>query len=111
VAGLPVAGCGSKGDYWMTIEVGIALAIFGALAGAFWRLWAMIEKSGQKGETASRELAAHKLHVAETYVTKAGMSEQTSQIMKAIDSVSTKLDRTNERLDSLMQPKTTRTRT
>ncbi|MCK4205232.1 hypothetical protein J3U99_10680 [Brucella pituitosa] len=94
----------------MTIEVGLALAILAAVTGAFWRMWDLITKAGQKGETASADLAAHKLHVAETYVTKAGMSEQTAQIMKAIDGVGSKIDRTNDRLDTFMQPKTTRTR-
>ncbi|THK38098.1 hypothetical protein EHS39_11440 [Ensifer sp. MPMI2T] len=45
------------------------------------------------------ELARHKLHVAESYVTKAGMQEQTSQIMKAIESVGNRIDGLHERLD------------
>jgi nitrogen fixation-related uncharacterized protein len=54
-----------------------------------------------------RSLDAHKLEVAQTYVTKAGMQEQTLQIMKAIDSVGSKIDHLNGRIDGLMQPKTT----
>lgn len=87
----------------MTIEIGIALAILAAITGAFWRIWGLIKEAGDEGRGAKDDLAAHKLHVAETYVTKAGMSEQTAQIMKAIDGVGTKIDRTNERLDGLMQ--------
>ncbi|MBW9089308.1 hypothetical protein JNB91_15845 [Rhizobium wenxiniae] len=33
------------------------------------------------------ELAAHKLHVAETYINKAGMRETAEQIMEAIHGV------------------------
>lgn len=90
----------------MTVELGIVLAIASLVVGGFWRLWGLIEKAGDEGQKAQKDLSDHKLHVAETYVTKAGMSEQTSQIMKAIDSVGIKIDRTNERLDSLMHPKT-----
>jgi hypothetical protein len=57
------------------------------------------------------DLAALRLHTAETYVTKAGMSEQTAQIMKDIESVGAKVDHLNGRIDGLMQPKTTRSRT
>lgn len=74
----------------------LLLALAGAGGGAYWK-W-----GGQIGKVRD-DLAAHKLHVAETYVTKAGMSEQTAQIMKAIDGVGMKIDRTNERLDGLMQ--------
>lgn len=83
--------------------VGFMVMLFGAIGGFWYRL-----NSGIEGGRV--ELAAHKLHVAETYVTKAGMSEQTAQIMKAIDNVGTKIDRTNDRLDGLMQPKTSRAR-
>lgn len=36
----------------------------------------------------AKELATYQRHVAETYVTKAGMQEQTMQILKAIDGMS-----------------------
>lgn len=58
---------------------------------------------------ARSDLAAHKLHVAETYVTKAGMQEQTSALMKAIDGVGTRvetrLDGLNDRLDRMYESK------
>lgn len=83
--------------------VGFMVMLFGAIGGFWYRLHGGIEKNRS-------DLADHKLHVAETYVTKAGLSEQTSQIMKAIDGVGSKVDRTNERLDGLMQRPTPRTR-
>jgi len=103
-----VGWCAGYGDYWMTgaelmTVVGFMLTIFGAIGGFWFKLNGGIERNRS-------DLAAHKLHVAETYVTKAGMSEQTAQIMKAIDNVGAKIDRTNDRLDGLMQPKTSRTR-
>lgn len=96
------------GATWMTgaelmAVVGFMLTIFGAIGGFWFKLHGGIERNKE-------DLAAHKLHTAETYVTKAGMSEQTAQIMKAIDNVGAKIDRTNDRLDGLMQPKTSRAR-
>ncbi|PWE56383.1 hypothetical protein DEM27_08260 [Metarhizobium album] len=82
--------------------VGFVLAIMGAVSGIWWRIEGKVKGAEDKADKASADLAAHKLHVAEAYATKAGLSEQTSQIMKAIDTVGVKIDRTNERLDNLM---------
>ncbi|MGV8830361.1 MAG: hypothetical protein ACOH2N_00155 [Devosia sp.] len=41
----------------------------------------------------------YRLHVAETYVTKQGMSEQTDRIMKAINDVGNRIDGLGSRLD------------
>jgi hypothetical protein len=57
----------------------------------------------------AKELATYQRHVAESYVTKAGMQEQTMQILKAIDGMSGKLDHLNGRIDGLMKPASTRT--
>lgn len=62
------------------------------VGGIYWRWGAVIGKVRD-------DLAAHKLHVAETYTTKAGMQEQTSQIMRAIESVGSRIDGVHERLD------------
>jgi hypothetical protein len=74
----------------------LVIAIGTAVGGIYWRFSTVL--ADVRGE-----LAAHKLHTAETYVTKAGMSEQTAAIMKAIDSVGEKIDRTNERLDRVFE--------
>src|SRR5262249_15620894 len=42
---------------------------------------------------------------AETYVTKAGMQEQTTQIMKAIEGVGNRIDKLHERLDRAFESK------
>lgn len=86
------------------------LLTFGAAIGGLYRyINSQIHEATKPGAEAVRDLAAHKLHVAETYVTKAGMQEQTSAIMKAIDAVGDKIDRTNERLDRVFEaPKTRR---
>lgn len=75
------------------------LTVFGAITTAFWRMWGLIKEAGEKGEKAQSELASHRLHVAETYVTKAGMSEQTAQILKSIEGLGGRIDSLHERLD------------
>lgn len=83
--------------------VGFGILIFGTIAGAFWRFWALIAEAGSKGQKAQDDLASYKTHVAELYVTKAGMNEQTAQIMKAIDGVGDRLDGVNLRLDRVIE--------
>lgn len=79
----------------------LILAVLGAAGGIYWR-W-----GGAIGEIRN-DLAAHKLHTAETYVTKAGMQEQTNAIMHAIEGVAKRIDGLNDRLDRLYEPKTAR---
>lgn len=79
----------------------LVLAVAGAVGGFYWRVSSLV------GATKD-ELAAHKLHTAETYVTKTGMQEQTQAIMKAIDSVAERLDGMNSRLDRVFEAKPAR---
>lgn len=54
-----------------------------------------------------KHLSEYKTHVAETYVTKSGMAEQTDRIMKAINDVGTRVetrvDGLGARLDNFYQ--------
>lgn len=83
----------------MTIELGIALTIFGLISGAFWRMWALIKEAGEKGEQAQRDLAEHKIFVATNYVTKQGQAEQTAQLLRAIENIGNRIDSISERID------------
>ncbi|NGN45197.1 hypothetical protein G6N74_29525 [Mesorhizobium sp. CGMCC 1.15528] len=83
----------------MTVEVGIALAIFVALSGVFWKMYDMIQKAGEKGEKAQADLAAHKVHAAEVFATKQGMQEQTAQLLRAIEGIGNRIDSISERID------------
>lgn len=48
---------------------------------------------------ARRDLAEHKLHCSETFATKQGMQEQTSQLLRAIEGIGSRIEGVNERLD------------
>ncbi|MFK4259115.1 hypothetical protein [Agrobacterium tumefaciens] len=52
---------------------------------------------------AREELAAHRLHVAETYVSKSGLREQTEQIMGAIGAVKDAVDKMTLRVDRIVE--------
>lgn len=45
------------------------------------------------------QLAEYKTHVAETYVTKQGMSEQTDRLMKAVNDVGQRVESIGSRID------------
>lgn len=80
----------------------LLLAVCGALGGIYWKWGGMIGKVRD-------DLAAHKLHVAETYVSKQGHRESTDLLMGAITEVKAALDGTNQRLDRVFeQPKAAR---
>jgi len=59
---------------------------------------------------AREELAAHRLHVAETFATKAGLQEQTGQLLRAIEGVGNRIDGMNERLDRAFESQAPRRR-
>lgn len=89
------------------------ITVFGTIFGVFKFFdgkFVALHKRADEGEKA---LAAHKLHIAETYVTKAGMQEQTSQIMKAIEGVGNRFDSgiagLTDRLDRLYESPPRRT--
>jgi ubiquinone biosynthesis protein UbiJ len=103
--------------------VGFFVMLFGFLFG----LWKYVENkiSGARLDAqgsasaaqalaalAREEIAAHRLHCAETYITKAGMRETTEQIMDAISGVKQAVDHMTARVDRIVEnqakPRTTR---
>jgi hypothetical protein len=108
-------------------EIMAVVGFFVMLSGTLWAIWWRIEgkvKEAKDGALASAsaaqalaalardELAAHKLHVAEHYVSKAGHRESTEQIMEAISGVKSAVDAMTLRIDRVVegQPKARSTR-
>ncbi|MGY6251808.1 hypothetical protein ACXIUS_30585 [Bosea thiooxidans] len=94
--------------------VGFAVTVLGALWGVWWKIDGAIQRAKQdamqvavlastKVDVLADSLAAHKLHVAEVYVSKAGLREQTEQIMAAIKGISDTLAHVTERLDRVIE--------
>lgn len=105
-------------------SVGFIIVVIIFLSGLWWRVESAISAAKsealKKAEHAATvalfvqtQLAEHKLHVAETYITKAGLKETTEQIMGAVAAVKASVDNMNLRMDRVIehqsQPVKTRT--
>ncbi|WP_210384319.1 hypothetical protein [Rhizobium lusitanum] len=102
---------------WLIVAITFAI---GLCFGAFWKIWSLIdqvrkeanEKIADLDEEISESKEAvseYKTHIAETYVTKAGMQEQTSQLLRALEGIGKRIDGLNDRLDRIYDgPATTR---
>ncbi len=102
-------------------EIMKAVMFFLTVAGFGWGIWWKIDGRVEKVEKAAsdrikaveeragkvaEEIAAHRLHTSEVYATKAGMQEQTAQIMRAIEGVGNRIDGVHERLDRVFEQRT-----
>lgn len=77
------------------------LAVVGAIAAFWWRVEGKVKGADDKAERALDELAEHRLHVAENYLTKAGMREVKDEIMNAIHDVKGSIEHLGGRIDSM----------
>ncbi|MEK1891965.1 MAG: hypothetical protein AAAB20_01475 [Rhizobium sp.] len=99
---------------------------FLTVAGAGWGIWWKIDGKLAAARTeaataaasasalaalAREELALHKLHTAEHYVSKAGLRETTDQIMEAISGVKAAVDNMTLRVDRIVEGQGRRTTT
>lgn len=86
---------------------------FLTVAGSGWAIWWRIEGKAKaaedKASKVAEDLAEFKLRVSETYATKQGMQEQTTQLLRAIEGVGNRIDSVHERLDRAFERTTGRT--
>ncbi|MEF2550014.1 hypothetical protein VQ042_01375 [Aurantimonas sp. A2-1-M11] len=104
----------------------MAVVVFGlTVFGVIWAGWRYVESridkakceaiqrakdAGKQAEAATAlasyaqsQLAEHRLHVAEHYVTKSGLREATEHIMEAIAGVRGSLDSLGSRIDRMIE--------
>jgi len=81
--------------------LGFLIAFAGAVGGIYWRFSSAISD-------VRAEVAAHKLHAAETFATKAGMQEQTAQLLRAIEGIGNRIDSISERIDRAFETRPAR---
>jgi len=99
------------------------IVVIGFVAGIWWRIEGAISKAKLEALTqaqaaaalatlAQSQLSEHKLHVAETYITKAGLRETTEQVIAAVHAVKADVHGLNERIDRIIEnhPNTPRPR-
>ena len=121
-------------DWGLIFQViGIGLTVVGFMIAGFWRMWGLItavrddaqkDISSVRSEAnlraeaaialatlAKEELHQHKVHVAEVYVSKSGLREQTEQIMSAIGGIGEQIMGMNGRIDRMLERPATRTTT
>lgn len=91
-------------------QIVFMLVVLGTVAGAWWRVEAAIAKAKNdallRAEAAlalatllREELSAHKLHVAERYITKEGMREVRDEILSAMRDLKSTVEHLSERID------------
>lgn len=73
---------------------------FLTVAGSGWAIWWKIDA---RVSELREDLAEHKLHTAEKYITKEGLRETTEQIMGAIGGVKTAIDNMTLRVDRVVE--------
>lgn len=75
----------------MTQEILVGLLGLVTLIGAAFGYWRYFEgrvtDAKDRADGVARDLAAHKLHVAETYTTKSGMKEIKDEILGAVGGI------------------------
>jgi hypothetical protein len=78
------------------VAIGAVGTIVATCLGLWWKLETRIKsvekEAADDAEANARELAAHKIHVAETYISKAGHRETTDQILRAIEGLGGRID-------------------
>lgn len=111
---------------------GVGVAVLGFVAGGFYWLWGQITKIRDDAEegikqakqdaalrteaahavasSTREELHQHKLVVAENYVSKQGLREQTEQIMAALGGLGEQIRGMNGRIDRMLERPATGTR-
>lgn len=94
--------------------VGFIILVLGFVTGAWVRIEAIVTRArteslaaaqiaANRAEVTASALAEHRLHVAETYVSKVGLREQTERIMAAIEGVGGQVSHLNERIDRVIE--------
>lgn len=80
---------------WARIEAVVSRARTEALASA--------GAASSKADVVASDLAGHRLHVAEHYVSKAGLREQVGQVLDLVRDVQSDVGSINERLDRVIE--------
>lgn len=91
---------------WLSY-IGPFVGLIGLILTIWWKVEGKISAQGDKADKAIADLAAYKTHAAETFATKAGLQEQTAQLLRAIEGIGNRIDGVHERLDRAFEQRTT----
>lgn len=88
--------------------VGFFLTISGAGWAVWWRIEGKVNTAREKADKVSDDLAAHKLHIAEVYVTKSGMREIKEEILGAVSGIREDVRHLATRIDNMHELQSTK---
>jgi uncharacterized membrane protein len=83
--------------------VTFAVMLLAAISGVWFRVEGKINEARARADKVGEDLASHRLHTAETYVSKQGLRETTDQIMEAIHGVKAAVDHMTMRVDRIVE--------
>lgn len=81
--------------------IGPFVALATLVLGIWWKVEGKITDAKGKGEKVADDLAAYKLHVAESYVTKSGMREIKDEILGAVGGIRDDVRHLGTRIDAM----------
>jgi hypothetical protein len=81
--------------------IGPLVGLVGLILTIWWKVEGKINAASDKGDKVERELAAYKLHVAESYVTKSGMKELKDEILGAVSGIRDDVRHLATRIDTM----------
>lgn len=88
--------------------VGFFIMLMSTVAGIWWRVEGKIGAATARAEKVADDLAAHKLHIAETYVTKSGMKEIKEEILGAVSGIRDDVRHLATRIDNMHELQSTK---
>lgn len=81
--------------------IGFFILVSGALWGIWWRVEGKVKVAEDKGDAAMEKVSDLRLHVAEIYITKAGLRDVKDEIMEALHGVKGSIDHLGGRIDAI----------
>lgn len=126
MAGRSLGRCAGAGAGWVSgAEIVMTAGFFLTLLSFAFGVWKYVssEMKALRLEAAAKtdaaatlaalarsDLAEYKTHVAENFATKDGMQRQTDSLLRAIESIGSRIDGLNERLDRAFEARATSSR-
>lgn len=81
--------------------VGFFIMLLTAISGVWWRVEGKIGAATARADKVAEDLAKHKLHAAESFVTKSGMREIRDEILGAVSGIRDDVRHLAMRIDNM----------
>ena len=88
--------------------VGFFVMLMGTVSGIWWRIEGKVGSATARADKVADDLAAHKLHAAETFVTKSGLREIKEEILGAVGGIRDDVRHLATRIDNMHELQSTK---